>query len=300
MTQTVLVFGASGMLGSRIAHHLLDAPDAAVRMMVRKGSSRDAVTPLTSRGAEVVEGDLSDPDSLSRAALGVDVIVSAVQGGADVIVDGQLALLDSALAQGVRRILPSDYALDLFKSPTGEHANFDMRRQADKAIAASGIEHVHILNGAFMDNFLNSQFGGVFDRDRRVASYWGTGEEHFDATSVEDTARYTARAALDRDLPSGKFAVAGEQLSFGAIVSAVETVSGERFERRSKGSEADLRAEIARLRAVDSASFKALGDTYLLYMIDGQTRLDDLQNARYPDIRPESYVEHVRKHWKGH
>ena len=300
MTQTVLVVGASGMLGSRIAHHLLDAPEAAVRMMVRKGSSRDAVTPLLDRGAEAVEGDLSDPESLLRATSGVDVIVSAVQGGADIIVDGQLALLKAALAQGVRRILPSDYALDLFKSPKGEHANFDMRRTADEAIAASGIEHVHVLNGAFMDNFLNSQFGGVFDWDIRVASYWGTGEERFDATSVEDTARYTARAALDRDLPSGKFAVAAEQLSFEAIISAVETLSGERFKRRTKGSEADLRAEIARLRAEDGESFEALGDTYLLYMIDGQTRLDDLQNARYPDIRPESYVEHVRKHWKGH
>lgn len=171
----------------------------------------------------------------------MDVVISAVQGGRDTIVDGQLALLTAATRNGVRRMLPSDFALDLFRSPLGEHANFDMRREADVAIAAAGIEHVHVLNGAFMDNFLQSQFGGVFDLARGTASYWGTGQETFDATSVEDTARYTARAALDRDLPNGKFALAGEQLTFSGIIDAVESVSGRTFERRSKGSIADLK-----------------------------------------------------------
>jgi nucleoside-diphosphate-sugar epimerase len=38
MSQTVLVAGATGMLGGRIAHHLLAEPDATVRLLVRPGA----------------------------------------------------------------------------------------------------------------------------------------------------------------------------------------------------------------------------------------------------------------------
>ena len=301
MTQTVLIAGATGMLGERVAHYLVDEPDVRVRLMVR-GSRQDrpqvaALDGLVRRGAETVEADLADADSLDRSTQGVDVIVSAVQGMRDVIVDGQLALLDAAQRSGVRRILPSDFALDLFKAPEGEHLNFNLRREADEAIAASGLEHVNVLNGSFMDNFLHASFGGVFDMDAGTASYWGDGTERFDATSVEDTARYTARAAVDRALPSGKFAVAGEQLSFSGIIDAVEEVSGRRFERRSRGSAADLEALIARQRAADPQSMEALGNTYLLYMLNGRTALDDLQNDRYPDVQPETYTEYVKRTW---
>ena len=301
--QTILVVGASGMLGSRIAHHLLVQPETRVRLLLRNVKSADAkqadrLSPLLERGAETVQGDLTDPPSLDRATAGVDVVVSAVQGGREIILDGQLALLETARRSGVRRILPSDFALDLFKAPEGEHLNFNLRRKADEAIAASGLEHIHILNGAFMDNFLHAQFAGVFDMGKGTASYWGTGDERFDATSVEDTARYTARAAVDRDLPSGKFAIVAEQLSFGRIVDVVEQVSGRSFERRTLGTIADLQTLIDKQRAADPNSMKALGETYILYMLNGKTSLTDLKNDRYPDIRPESYVEHVQRTWE--
>ncbi len=38
MTQTVLLAGATGMFGSRIAHHLLAQPDAHIRLLVRNAA----------------------------------------------------------------------------------------------------------------------------------------------------------------------------------------------------------------------------------------------------------------------
>ena len=300
-TQTVMVAGAGGMLGGRIAAHLSEEPDTRLRLMVRpggRGADDATLADLVARGAEMVEADLTDPASLDRATRGVDVIVSAVQGGRDIMVAGQLALLAAASRNGVRRILPSDFALDLFRSPPGEHANFDMRREADEAIAATGIEHVNILNGSFMDNFLHSQFAGVFDMEEGIATFWGDGNDPFDATSVEDTARYTARAAVDRNLPSGKFALAGEQLTFNGIIDDVEHVSGRTFKRRSQGTIADLKETIARQRAADPDLMAALGNTYILYMLDGTTALTDLQNGRYLDLRPETYRQHVERTWE--
>lgn len=227
--------------------------------------------------------------SLDRATEGVDVVVSAVQGGREVVVDGQIALARAAVKSGVRRILPSDFALDLFKATPGELFPFDLRREADEEIASLGIEHVHVLNGAFLDTLAA---GGIvdFDDEAGVASFWDSGEERFEATTVDDTARYAARVAVDASVPSGKFAVAGQRLSYGDIVSAVERETGRRYERRSLGTTDDLRAWIESQREAGEMMAVMYG-TYQLYMLTGQTALDDLQNDRYPDIEPVTLVQ---------
>jgi len=289
-SNTVLLAGVTGMLGARIAHHLLEAEDVTLRLLVRPAAladpdKRSGLDQLVERGAELVEGDVADPASLLRATKGVDVVVSALQGGREVVVDGQIALARAAAANGVRRILPSDFAIDLFKATPGEHPAFDLRREADEEIASLGMEHVHVLTGALLDTLATG--GGIveFDEEAGVASFWGTGEERFDATTVDDTARYAARAAVDPSVPSGKFAVAGQQLSYGDIVSAVERGTGRRYERRSLGTTEDLRAWISAQREAGETTAAMYG-TYQLYMLTGQTALADLQNDRYPEIEP--------------
>ncbi|CAA9227694.1 MAG: hypothetical protein AVDCRST_MAG27-702 [uncultured Craurococcus sp.] len=290
MTQTVLLAGATGMLGGRIARRLLDRPDARVRLLVRGGDSgkRAALDPLLARGAEIIEGDLADRASLDRATLGVAVIFSAVQGRPDVIVDGQVALAEIGRRNGVRRILPSDFALDLFEATPGEHAMFDLRRAADEKIAATGIEHVHVLQGALMEMFGPGM--GTFDHEAGTVAFWGDGTRPIEVTGVEDTARMAARVALDRTVRNGKFAVAGDRISILGAADVVEARTGRRFERRPLGSEADLRAAIAEAREDASDPFKAVMLAYRLYMLTGQTALSGLQDDRYPDLELENFA----------
>ena len=291
MTQAVLLAGATGMLGSQIARHLLDQPEARVRLLVRGGDTagkRAALDPLLARGAEIIEGDLADLASLDRAAQGMDVIVSAVQGGPDIIVDGQVALAEAGYRNGVRRILPSDYALDLFKATPGEHMMFDLRRTADEKIAATGIEHVHVLQGAFMEMFGPGM--GTFDYDAGTVTFWGDGTQPIEVTSVEDTARIVARVALDRTVESGKFAFAGDKVSILDAAKVIEAQTGRRFERRSNGSEADLRAVMAEAAEDTSNPFKAVMLAYQLYMLTARTALSDLRNDRYPNLKLESFA----------
>ena len=276
----VLVVGSTGMLGQRVVHHLLSEPTACVKLLVREtgdAARQAAMKVFEGAGATIIHGDLTDAGSLDRATRGVDVIVSAVQGGPDVIVDGQTRLAEAGKRNGVRRMLPSDFGLDLFNATPGEHAAFDARRTADERIAAIGLEQVHILQGGFMELFTPGM--GAIDLDKGTVGFFGDGDRPIEVTSVEDTARMTARVALDRTVPAGKFAFAGDKISFREAGEIIGRQVGRTIKPVSYGSESDLRAAMA---AADPQKRVMLA--YLLYMINGQTALSDLQNDRYPDL----------------
>src|SRR3990170_1599728 len=117
-TSTVFVAGATGMLGTHIVERLLDR-GARVRALVRNSAAADrgaAGHALAEQASslELVAGDLLDPiDDLALAIDGAEVVVSAVQGGADVVTDGQINLIRAAGRAGAERMIPSDFAVDL-------------------------------------------------------------------------------------------------------------------------------------------------------------------------------------------
>ena len=291
MTQTILLVGATGMFGSRIANELSKQPDARMRLMVRSSEDpkkKSALQPLLDAGAEIIVGDLDDEKSLDRATQGVDVIISAVQGGPDVMVDGQVALAKAGKRNGVRRIQPSDYALDLFKATPGEHMMFDLRAKADAQIAELGIDQVNVLQGAFMDMFLPGH--GAIDLDKGTIGFYGDGNLKIEVTSVDDTAKMVARIALDRDVAPGKFAFAGDHVTFREAADIVSRATGKTIKPASMGSEADLRAAMKKADAQHQVTL-----AYLLYMTNGQTALTELKNERYPDVHFEGLADFVKR-----
>ncbi len=67
--KTILVTGATGAQGGSVARHLLRRGDFAVRALTRDPDSAGARA-LRTVGAEVVQGDLGDPESLRAALVG--------------------------------------------------------------------------------------------------------------------------------------------------------------------------------------------------------------------------------------
>ena len=291
MTQSILLVGATGMLGAHIARELLALPDAHVRLLLRDTHDPEKTAGLQSlraMGAETVEGDLADRSSLDRATQGIEVIVSAVQGGPEVIVDGQVALAEAGKRNGARRMLPSDYAMDLFKATSGEHPMFDMRRQADERISKIGLEQINVLQGGFMDLFMPGN--GAIDLEAGTVSFFGDGTRPVEVTSVADTARMIARVALDRSVPAGKFAFAGDRVSFREAGETVARLTGKTIKPVSMGSEETLRAAMAK-----ADPQKKVMLAYLLYMTNGQTALENVQNSRYADMRWESFADYAAR-----
>lgn len=231
------------------------------------------------RGATVVFGDLTDPASLIDATRGIDVVVSAVRGGPDVVADGQVALARAARANGAWRILPSDFALDVFQTPSGRRPSMDWRRQTDERIASLDIEHVHILSGAFLDEV----DALTFDHRARKLRFWGDGHQEFDVTTIEDTARVVARAALDPDLLSRTLTVVGDRISPLHMGAVVHRITDRAYEISSRGSVTELEERVARARALGrETEHDRLA--YLLGLAHGNAAVPASVRELYPDL----------------
>jgi dihydroflavonol-4-reductase len=108
---TTLVTGATGFVGSAVARVLM-ARGHALRLLTRAGSDRRNIAGLD---AEVVTGDLTDPDSLVRAAAGCRYVVHVaadyriwVPDEAAMMranVDGAVAMVRAAAQAGAERIV---------------------------------------------------------------------------------------------------------------------------------------------------------------------------------------------------
>jgi NmrA-like family len=234
----------------------------------------------------VVTGDVTDPASLP-ATTDVDVVVSALQGGPDVIAEGQIALAEAAARHGVWRFVPSDFAIDLFAAREGA-PQFAMRREADRVIDALPMQVAHVLNGGFMDMMLDPSTPGLIDVGTGTVTLWGTGEEPFNLTTVDDTARFTARLATDPADVSGIRYLSGAETTFNAIAGEIARLTGITLTRNILGSADDLR------RIVENADdpWSVVMQWYLLSMITlGPFPSND--NDRYPDARPTGLHEYL-------
>ena len=69
--KTIVVFGATGAQGGGLAHAILNDPasEFSVRAVTRDPDS-DKAKELAARGAEVVAGDVDDPESLAKVLKG--------------------------------------------------------------------------------------------------------------------------------------------------------------------------------------------------------------------------------------
>lgn len=246
----------------------------------RAAAKAAAVDALVAQGTSVVAGDVTESSSLDAATREVDVVVSALQGREDIIVDGQVALARAAAGNGVRRFLPSDFAIDLFAAPEGA-PQFRARRQADEVIDGLPMEVVHVLSGGFMDLMLDPATAGLVDLGADSVTIFGTGDELFDLTTVDDTARFTARLATDPADLAGTHYLSGAQASFNTIAAETERITGRPLTRNVAGTVDDLR----HITATAADPWSVLQQWYLLTMLT-VAPFPNNDNDRYPDAQP--------------
>jgi NADH dehydrogenase len=194
---TVLVTGGTGFIGPHVVH-ALRARDLPVRALVRNPGRASRLTTL---GAELVEGDVTDGASLRKACADVDAVVhlvSIIKGSrADferVMTEGTRSLVAAAKEAGVRRFVLTS-ALGVDERSKDAVPYFGAKWQMERAVEESGLERV-----IFRPSFVFGREGGalpVFVRLARLAPVTpivGDGTRRLQPIWVEDLAEYYAHA----------------------------------------------------------------------------------------------------------
>jgi dihydroflavonol-4-reductase len=127
---TILVTGATGLVGSNVCRLAVEGGHR-VRALVR---SPAAAGPLEAVGADIVLGDITDSESIRRAAKGADGVIhtAAILGGTwakstpedffRVNLEGSISVLDAARDEGIRSVLLSTYGILMWSERMTEHS----------------------------------------------------------------------------------------------------------------------------------------------------------------------------------
>jgi uncharacterized protein YbjT (DUF2867 family) len=288
MTRTILVAGANGWLGQKVAQALV-ARGARPRLMMRGGTEhKSAVAVLDALGgsADIVSADLGNAASLANVVEGVDAIASVVQGGPDVIIDGQVALANAAKAAGVKRIFPSDFSMRLDNYTVDEHVFLGLRVEADRQIAALGLPQTNVTNGAFTE-MLDQPFFGLLDKAANEVRYWGSFDQPYQFTHTDDVAATVAAAVLDPETPEGPLEIASDTLSPAQLAEVASRVFDRAFTPVLLGSLEALDAEIEARRSGSNNPGDYAGLQYNRMMANGR---GTLLNPRLPHANGDAAI----------
>ena len=292
---TILVAGATGMLGSEICRQLTTA-GKSVRGLVRGSSDPEKVNRLKSIGVETVQGDVRDRGSLDKACEGITYVITTVsampfsyEAGVNDLqttdVEGTTNLIEAAKAYGVSHfVFTSISGSNTIASPL-EWAN----REVERRLKESGMAYTILRPSAFMEVWLSPAVG--FDPANAKAVIAGNGRNPISWISLRDVAQF-AVASLDHPAAKNATLELGGPEAIGPleVVKIFERASGRSFELQFVPEEA-LEAQQAAATDAMQKSFSAA----MRFMAKG----DPIEmSAVYPTfaVQPtevEEYVKHV-------
>ncbi|MBD2503733.1 SDR family oxidoreductase [Anabaena azotica] len=222
---TLLIVGATGTLGRQVARRAIDE-GYKVRCLVR--SAKRAAF-LKEWGAELVRGDLCQPQTLAAALEGVTAVIDAATSRAtdsltikQVDWEGQVALIQAAKAAGVERFIFFSI-IDADKYP--EVPLMEIKRCTELFLAESGINYTVLRLAGFMQGLIG-QYGIPILEGQPV---WVTGESSPVAyMDTLDIAKFAVRALSVPETEKQTFPVVGTRAwSAQEIISLCERLSGK-------------------------------------------------------------------------
>ena len=197
----ILVTGGTGFIGGHIVHGLRGR-DLPVRCLVRdlRRGAR-----LAAWGCELVEGDITNRESLRGAVAGVDTVIHLVgirQGRREqfqrIMVEGTRDLLAAANDVGVRRFVHMS-ALGTSEETKELVPYYGAKWENEQQVQRSGVPYV-----IFRPSFVFGPDGGILPtfvklaRLTPVTPIIGSGRQRIQPIWADDVAKYFAEA-VDRD-----------------------------------------------------------------------------------------------------
>ena len=228
----ILVTGGTGFVGPKIVY-ALRARNLDVRVLARRPESQER---MTSWGATVVPGDVTDPASLEAAVAGCTHVVQLVaiikgrpQDFHNVMTVGTQNLVGAAKNAGIERFVLMS-ALGTSPETAAQVPYFAAKLAMEREIAASGLEHV-----VFRPSFVFGSDGGTLPTFAKqvklspVVTVIGPGEQRSQPIWVEDVAAYFAAAVDKPEAANRTFEIGGpDTVTWNELYRTIARVLGKR------------------------------------------------------------------------
>jgi uncharacterized protein YbjT (DUF2867 family) len=228
----ILVTGGAGFVGGHVVHELRGR-ELPVRCLVRDPAKAGQ---LASWGCELIQGDMTDPESLRRAVSGVDRVIHLVairQGKEEefrrIMVEGTASLLEAATQAGVGRFVHMS-ALGTSEETKDLVPYYRAKWDSELLVRSSDIPWV-----IFRPSFVFAADGGIlptFAKLARLAPVTpivGSGKQRIQPIWIDDVATYFADA-VERDDVTGRIVELGgpEVVSWDEFWERLKRVRGLR------------------------------------------------------------------------
>ena len=205
----------------------------SVRCLVRAGAD---LTTLTDAGVELVEGDLTQPESIAPACQDVDTVVASATvigrrlAGArrpsirDVDEIGIAALVDAAERAGVSRFVYVSFA----RAGRSYGTPLEIAKiRTEERLAASPMRRVVVRPDAFQEIHLGPL--GRFDVANGKVTVMGRGDNPRRWVATEDVAALVTAVSLEPDPPPELDFGGPEPLSRNQAIEVAERATGRTF-----------------------------------------------------------------------
>ncbi len=226
----IAVVGATGSQGGGLARAILNDPDGdfKVRAITRDATS-DAARELKNSGAEVVEANVEDKDSLVKAFKGAygAFCVTFFWEHFSPEKEKQNAknMADAAREAGLKHVIWSTLEdtrkwvtlkdnrmptlMEKYKVP-----HFDAKGESDQFFINSGVPYTLLLTSFFWDNFINFGMGPQKGEDGKLAITFPLGDSKLPGIASEDIGKsaYAIFKAGD-NYKNKTVGIAGEHLT---------------------------------------------------------------------------------------
>jgi uncharacterized protein YbjT (DUF2867 family) len=228
----ILVAGSTGMVGGEVCR-LLSGQKMPFRALVRTVSDPAKVENLKGLGAEIVTGDLREPETLRSACEGIETVICtpssmpfSYQPGVNDIqkvdLNGMTALIDAAKSSGVKHFIYTSFSRTL----SLDFPLSDAKRAIEKHLLESGMSYTILLPGYFMEVWLSPAVG--FDAAAGQAQIYGSGDQLISWISYKDVAQFAVYSVTNAAARNAELELGGpEGVSPNQVIALYEQLQGK-------------------------------------------------------------------------
>ncbi len=231
----ILLVGATGNLGGRIARRLVDH-GLPFRALVRPATEPGGLEALT---RDIVRGDLRDPKALQRAVEGIETVISSAHSLDRIMAgrsDGSIEAVDrrgnANLVAVAAAAAVSRFVFVSFPGPVLEsHTPFaEAKLATEELLRASPMHEIIVRPDAYQEPWLSAE--RRFDWRSGTVTIFGSGDGRAAYVAMDDVAEAIVRLATLADAPRLVDLGGPESMSRNELVAAFERATGHPIRRQ--------------------------------------------------------------------